>query len=70
MEKQKAIEVLSDFFKCKPEPASIARELGVTASSVYQWPNPLTKTILSHIAGRLVGRRLPKELVEAIKGAK
>lgn len=70
MTKTQAIQVLADFFKCPPKANHIAKHLGYTEPTVYQWPDVLTKAILHGIAGRLVGRRLPKELIEAIKGAK
>lgn len=70
MEKQQALEILARHFKIEPIPAHIARELKITAATVYQWPNPLTKSILSNICGRMVGTRIPKELVKALKESK
>lgn len=70
MEKQQAIEILARHFKIEPIPAHVARELKITPATVYQWPNPLTRPILSNICGRLVGSRIPREFVDALKESK
>lgn len=70
MQKKQAIEVLAEMFKCPAEIAPVARNLGYTYQTLDQWPDTLTKAILHNIAGRCVGKRLPKPLIDAIKGAK
>lgn len=67
MEKKKAIQALSEHFKTGTSDADIAALLGISRQAVFQWPSVLTRSILqSTIAGGLVGRRLPKEIIQAI----
>lgn len=70
MNKRQLISVLSEHFKVGDSDIEIGKLLGITRQAVNAWPDTLTKSILHGVAGKLVGRRLPKELIDAIKGAR
>lgn len=55
-----------------PQPKAVARFLGITPQTIWSWNDPISRQVLTSIAGDYVriGKRVPTKIVECLRAMK
>lgn len=71
---QEVLDILAGVFNCEAKPNPVAAQLGITSQTIREWEKKevLTDKQLGTVVACFVklGKRIPSEIVQALRAAK